>query len=105
MIKVFKKKFTGLADVSPNHYNINMTKQVAIYEMNYSVSPGGTDCWEATINGYGTSSTATDFKTAGEALNWVVDRYPDEMLELTVVSLPAYEKEIHDPNLKTSNHL
>ena len=36
---------------------------------------------------------ASDFKTAGEALNWVLDRYPDEMLELTVTSLPAYEKE------------
>jgi len=71
-----------------------MTKQVAIYEMEYSCSPGGVDCWEATINNYGTSSTASDFKTAGEALQWVLDRYPDEMLELTVVSLPAYEKEI-----------
>jgi hypothetical protein len=71
-----------------------MTKQVAIYEMEYSCSPGGVDCWEATINGYGTSSTASDFKTAGEALQWVLDRYPDEMLELTVVSIPAYEKEI-----------
>ena len=71
-----------------------MTQQVAIYEMEYPCSPGGIDCWEATINGYGTSSTASDFKTAGEALNWVLDRYPDEMLELTVVSLPAYEKEI-----------
>jgi hypothetical protein len=71
-----------------------MTQQVAIYEMNYAVSPGGIDCWEATINGYGTSSTASDFKTAGEALNWVLDRHPDEMLELTVVSQTAYEKEM-----------
>lgn len=71
-----------------------MTQQVAIYEMNYAVSPGGVDCWEATINGYGTSSTASDFKTAGEALNWVLDRHPDEMLELTVVSQTAYEKEM-----------
>ena len=70
-----------------------MTQQVAIYEMNYSVSPGGIDCWEATIQGDGTSTTGSDFKTAGEALNWVLDRYPDEMLELTVVSSPAYERE------------
>ena len=69
-----------------------MTQQVAIYEMNYSCSPGGVDCWEVTINGYGTSTTASDFKTAGKALNWVLDRYPDEVLELTVMSLPAYEK-------------
>jgi hypothetical protein len=70
-----------------------MTQQVAIYEMNYSCSPGGVDCWEATIQGYGESTTASDFKTAGQALNWVLDRYPDEMLELVVTSLPAYEKE------------
>ncbi len=71
-----------------------MTQQVAIYEMNYSCSPGGVDSWEVTINGYGESTTASDFKTAGEALDWVVDRYAGEMLELTVISIPAYEKEI-----------
>jgi hypothetical protein len=71
-----------------------MTLNIEIYEMNYSVSPGGIDCWEATIQGYGESTTAYDFKTAGQALNWVLDRYPDKMLELTVTSLPAYEKEI-----------
>ena len=71
-----------------------MTQYIDIYEMNYSVSPGGIDCWEATINGYGTSTTASDFKTAGDALNYVIDKYPDEMLELNVMSLPAYVKEI-----------
>jgi hypothetical protein len=70
-----------------------MTLKVEIYEMNYAVSPGGIDCWEATIQRYGYSSTASDFKSAGEALNWVLDRYPAQMLELKVTSLPAYEKE------------
>ena len=70
-----------------------MTQYVDIYEMNYSCSPGGIDCWEATINGYGTSSTASDFKTAGEALDWVLDKYPDQMLKLNVISFQAYEKE------------
>ena len=70
-----------------------MTLNVEIYEMNYACSPGCVDCWEATIQGYGTSTTASDFKTAGEALNLVIDRHPDEMLELAVTSLPAYEKE------------
>ena len=71
-----------------------MTLNVEIYEMNYACSPGGIDCWEATIQGYGTSTTFSDFKTAGDALNYVIDKYPDEMLELNVMSLPAYEKEI-----------
>lgn len=70
-----------------------MILNVEIYEMNYAVSPGGVDCWEVTIQRYGSSSTVSDFKTAGEALNWVLDKYPAEMLELTVSSLPAYEKE------------
>jgi len=69
-----------------------MTPQAEIYEMQYSVSPGGVDCWEVHVSGYGNSITMSDFKTAGKALNWLLDRYPDEMLELTVMSLPAYEK-------------
>jgi hypothetical protein len=73
-----------------------MTLKVEIYEMNYAVSPGGIDCWEATIQGYGYSSTASDFKTAGEALNWVLDRYPEQLLELTVISQSYYQKELAD---------
>jgi hypothetical protein len=69
-----------------------MTLTVEIYEMNYACSPGGVDCWEATIQGYGTSTTVSDFKTAGRALNYVIDKYPNEVLNLTVMSLPAYEK-------------
>jgi hypothetical protein len=69
-----------------------MTQQIEICEINYAVSPGGIDCWEATIQGYGNSSTYSDFKTAGDAVNYMIDKYPDEMLELTIMSLPAYEK-------------
>jgi hypothetical protein len=69
-----------------------MTHTIEIYEMNYACSPGGVDCWEATIQGYGTSTTVSDFKTAGDALNYVIDKYPNDLLELKVTSLPAYEK-------------
>ena len=71
-----------------------MTLKIELYEMNYACSPGGVDCWEATVQMYGSSNTATDFKTAGEALNWLLDRYPTQMLELTVTSLPVYEKKM-----------
>ena len=71
-----------------------MTLNVEIYEMNYSCSPGGIDCWEATIQGYGYSTTFSDFKTAGDALNYVIDKHPSEVLELSVTSFKAYEKEI-----------
>ena len=73
-----------------------MTLKVEIYEVNYAVSPGGVDCWEATIKGYGYSSNASDFKTAGEALDWVLDRYPERLLELTVISQSYYQKELAD---------
>jgi hypothetical protein len=69
-----------------------MTINVEIYEMNYAVSPGGVDCWEATVRGYGESKTMSDFSTAGEALNYIVDKYPDELINLTVMSLQHYEK-------------
>ena len=61
--------------------------------MNYAVSPGGVDCWEATIQGYGTSTTLSDFKTAGDALNYVLDKYPNQELNLNVKSLNWYFKE------------
>jgi hypothetical protein len=73
-----------------------MTLNVEIYEVNYAVSPGGIDCWEVNIQGYGNSSTASDFKTAGEALNWILDRYPEQLLELTVISQSYYQKELAD---------
>jgi hypothetical protein len=34
----------------------------------------------------------SDFSTAGEALNYIVDKYPDELINLTVMSLQHYEK-------------
>ena len=71
-----------------------MTLEIEIYEMNYAMSPGGLDCWEATIRKGYDSNCISDFKTAGDALNYIIDKYPDEMLELTVTSLPAYEKEM-----------
>ena len=71
-----------------------MTLKIDLYEMNYACSPGGVDCWEATVHMYGNSSTATDFKTAGEAVDWLLDRYPTQVLELHITSLPVYERQM-----------
>lgn len=71
-----------------------MTLEIEIYEMNYSCSPGGVDCWEATVRQGYNSVCYSDFKTAGDALNYVIDKFPDEMLELTVTTYQAYDKEI-----------
>ena len=69
-----------------------MTPQIEIYEMNYACSPGGVDCWEVTVRKGYESVCFSDFKTAGKALNYIIDKYPNEVLNLTVMSLPAYEK-------------
>ena len=68
-----------------------MDKQVEIYEMQYSCSPGGVDCWETTIQGYEESSTASDCKTAGKALDWVINKYPNDILKIRVMSLQVYD--------------
>ena len=71
-----------------------MTLEIEIYEMNYSCSPGGVDCWEATIRKGYESNCISDFKTAGDALNYIIDKHPNEVLELSVTSFKAYEKEM-----------
>lgn len=68
--------------------------QVEIYEVNYSCSPGGIDCWELNIQGYGYSTCISDFKTAGDALNYLVKHYPDQAMDINVRSLDWYFKDI-----------
>ena len=67
-----------------------MKKIARIYEMEYSCSPGGVDCWEVSIEGYGYSECLTDFKSAGEALNYLIKLYPDQEFVINVTSLDAY---------------
>ena len=58
--------------------------------MNYSVSPGGIDCWEMDINGYGYSNNYSDYKTAGDALNHLISLYPNKFIEVDITTLAAY---------------
>jgi hypothetical protein len=67
-----------------------MTLNAQIYEMEYSVSPGGTDCWEITIQHYGASENYSEFKTAGDAVNFLLDKYPGREMNLDITSLAAY---------------
>jgi len=64
-----------------------------IYEVEYSVSPGGVDCWEMEVRtGIGEHKNYSDYKTAGEALNHLISLYPDEQLSINITSLKAYFK-------------
>lgn len=70
---------------------------VDLYEMRYSDSPGGVDCWEMDIRlGLGHSANISDFKTAGDAVNYILDKYPGVRIELAITSLQAYEREMQD---------
>ena len=66
--------------------------EIEIYEMDYSVSPGGVNCWEANVQGYGESKCYSDFKSAGEALNHMLLVYPEQELNVNVMSLDTYFK-------------
>lgn len=69
-----------------------MTKQVEIFEINYSCSPGGVDCWAVNIQEYGSSRYSEDWDTAGQALDWAISQYPNEELEVIVTTLSSFEK-------------
>ena len=69
-----------------------MTLTAEIYEMDYSCSPGGINCWEVSINDW----CVSDFKTAGDAIQYVLDKYPYHELNLNVKSLNWYFKEYAD---------
>ena len=69
-----------------------MTLTAEIYEMDYSCSPGRINCWEVSINDW----CVSDFKTAGDAIQYVLDKYPHHELNLNVKSLNWYFKEYAD---------
>ena len=69
-----------------------MTLNVEIYEMDYSCSPGGVNCWEVSVDDW----CVSDFRIAGDALQYVLDKYPYHELNLNVKSLNWYFKEFAD---------
>ena len=70
---------------------------VEIYEVDYSVSPGGVNCWEMIIG----DKCYSDFKTAGEALNHILLIYPEKELNVNVMSLATYFKLEEEENAKS----
>lgn len=64
-----------------------------IFEVEYSVSPGGIDCWEMEVRtGIGQHTNYSEYKTAGDALNHLLSLYSADQLNITITSLPAYNK-------------
>lgn len=72
-----------------------------IFEMEYSCSPGGIDCWELEVDeGIGHSTNYSEFNTAGDALNYLISQYPAVEHEVDITSLEAYHKSMEDENAR-----
>ena len=65
--------------------------KVEICEVNYSVSPGGVDCWEMTMDLGNYKPHFGDFKTASEALEFAMEHFPTRELSVSIKSLEWYE--------------
>jgi hypothetical protein len=67
--------------------------RVEIYEMEYSVSPGGTDCWEADVRvSYGNTKNYSGYRSAGDVINHLLSIYPGVELDVGITSLEAYNR-------------
>ena len=64
----------------------------AVYEVAHSDSPGGVDCWEVTSDDVPNEPDywAGNFKTALEAIEFVLSQFPGEYIDINVLSLKWY---------------
>ena len=61
--------------------------------MEYSVSPGGVDCWEADVYpSIGKTVNYSGYKTAGDAINHLLSVYPAQRLNVGIFSLEHHNK-------------
>ncbi len=64
-----------------------MSRQLEVYEVEYSCSPGGVDRWEITEAG---SFLAGDFDNAEEAIAYALMEFEGQELNLNIKSLKWY---------------
>jgi hypothetical protein len=64
---------------------------VNIYEVNYSVSPGGVDQWEMTIDFPKYTAHFGEFESAPQALEFAMKHLPTSELCVNIKSLEWYE--------------
>lgn len=70
-------------------------KKLDIYEVEYSVSPGGIDCWE--ISERDGDFIAGDFATINDAITYLMDKYGSEAIDLRIRSLEwLYKKNLRE---------
>jgi hypothetical protein len=63
-----------------------------IYEIEHSCSPGGVDCFAVEVGEFGGPDFVyrEDFRSAPDALRWLISSYPATQLNLTVQTLAWY---------------
>ena len=67
--------------------------RVDLFEIEYSVSPGGVDCWEAEVYpSIGKTVNYSGYKTAGECIDYLLSEYPGERLNVGIFSLANHHK-------------
>jgi hypothetical protein len=67
---------------------------IEMYEIEYSCSPGGEDMWVVDVMDSIGHSTYKEFYSPSSALKWLLAKYPDKELNLTIRSLAWYHKEM-----------
>ncbi len=84
-----------------------MSKSIDIYEVEYSVSPQGEDCWEVTEREG--EFFKGDFNTVEEAISYVLNQFKGEELNLNIKSLEWYhaqeEEDIEEEVMNTQEVL
>ena len=80
-----------IPNVSGLIYNNHMNAE--IYEIDYSVSPGGINMWALDIRDSLGHSSYAEFRNASQALKWIMNRYPDKELNISVRSIEWFNKQ------------
>ena len=66
-------------------------RSINIYEVEYSCSPGGVDCWELEENG--TDFFQGDFDTAEDAISYALLKFEGKEINLNIKSLQTLQSE------------
>ena len=78
---------------------------VDIYEVEYSVSPGGIDLWEMTIKFPTYTAHFGEFDTATAALEFAMEHLPTSELCVTIKSLDWYHANEEREELENSSRI
>jgi len=65
---------------------------VELCEIEYSVSPGGVNQWAVDVRDSLAHSTYNEFDTVSDAMDWLLNKYPDKELNITLRSLGWYHR-------------